>query len=51
MNKQEARELTAEQINTLDNWVDTILPFARHALKQLLQHEDFDVSAKRELSR
>ncbi|MET3207192.1 UNVERIFIED_CONTAM: hypothetical protein ABIC26_000126 [Paenibacillus sp. PvR008] len=24
MNKQEARELTAEQINTLDNWVDTI---------------------------
>ncbi|WP_187644985.1 hypothetical protein [Paenibacillus terrae] len=24
MNKQESRELTAEQINTLDNWVDTI---------------------------
>ncbi|MFK4301772.1 MULTISPECIES: HEAT repeat domain-containing protein [unclassified Paenibacillus] len=27
------------------------LPFAQHALKQLLQHEEFGVSAKRELSR
>ncbi|MEC0183664.1 hypothetical protein P4H61_19425 [Paenibacillus peoriae] len=25
-------------------------PFARHALEQLLQHEEFRVSAKRELS-
>ncbi|MFS8211217.1 hypothetical protein [Paenibacillus polymyxa] len=26
------------------------MPFAQHALKQLLQHEEFGASAKRELS-